>query len=244
MDRAFGKLRAELRRLGISDNTILWYCSDNGGLPRVGSTGARGHKGRVYDGGLRVPGILEWPARVAEPRVAELCCNTSDIYPTLLDIAGVKMAKQPPLDGVSLVPLIDGAMSERPRPMGFWDYPIKGIRTPSKEWMQELLEAQKQGREPEDASKLRLDAGKIRKAYTKDSYPGHSAWLDWPWKLHRIERLPAAGGPSFELYNLAQDPMEKSNLAGAQPDRAKAMRTQLDAWLSSVVDSLNGKDYS
>ena len=65
MDRAFGKLRDALGTLGIRDNTILWYCSDNGAL-RVGSTGGhRGHKGQLYDGGLLVPAILEWPARIA-----------------------------------------------------------------------------------------------------------------------------------------------------------------------------------
>jgi arylsulfatase A-like enzyme len=67
MDRAFGKLRRELRTLGIHENTILWYCSDNGGLPGVGATGGRGHKGQIYEGGLRVPAFLEWPARVRKP---------------------------------------------------------------------------------------------------------------------------------------------------------------------------------
>jgi arylsulfatase A-like enzyme len=65
MDRAFGKLRQELRTLGIREDTLLWYCSDNGGLPDVGVTGGRGNKGQIYEGGLRVPALLEWPARVA-----------------------------------------------------------------------------------------------------------------------------------------------------------------------------------
>ncbi|MFH1923294.1 MAG: sulfatase-like hydrolase/transferase, partial [Planctomycetota bacterium] len=60
MDRAFGKLRDEVGSLGIRENTVLWYCSDNGALPRVGSTGGhRGNKGQVYEGGLLVPAILE-----------------------------------------------------------------------------------------------------------------------------------------------------------------------------------------
>ncbi len=58
MDRAFGKIRDGLEDLGIRDNTILWYCSDNGALPKVGSTGGlRGNKGQVYEGGLLVPAI-------------------------------------------------------------------------------------------------------------------------------------------------------------------------------------------
>jgi len=240
MDRAFGKLRRELGELGIRENTLLWYCSDNGGLPRVGSTGGRGNKGQIYEGGLRVPAILEWPARIAGHRVTNVPCNTSDIYPTLLDITGVRMKNQPPLDGVSLVALLEGRMKSRPKPMGFWDHPTGGIRTPSKEWMASLHEAQQAGKKVDDPSRRRLDAGKITKQYPEDSFPGHSAWLDWPWKLHRIEKK---GPVKFELYNLADDPRESKDCATAQPERARAMKAELEGWLRSVVRSLNGKDY-
>ena len=240
MDRAFGKLRGALSKLKIKDNTILWYCSDNGGLPNLGATGGRGNKGKVYEGGLRVPAIMEWPAKIPGHRVTNIPCNTSDIYPTLLEIAGAKVSKQPPLDGISLTELIDGKMKTRPKPMGFWDYPTGGVSTPSKKWMGELLEAQKAGKEVFDVSRLRLDAGKITEQYPTDTYPGHSAWLDWPWKLHRIEKGKSV---KLELYNLAKDADEKNDLASKRADRTKAMLTELEKWLKSVVDSLNGKDY-
>jgi len=240
MDRAFGKLRGELRTLGIHENTILWYCSDNGVLPGVGTTGGRGNKGKVYEGGLRVPAILEWPARIANPRKTDVPCNTSDIYPTLLEIAGVRIKKQPKLDGISLVPVIGGKMKSRPKPIGFWDYPIGGIRTPSREFMSELMAAQKKGNEVGDKSRLRMDAGKITKQYPEDTFPGHSAWLDWPWKLHRIENKK---GVKFELYNLAEDPKEGNNAAGRHPERLKSMKKELKKWQKSVVRSLNGEDY-
>jgi len=252
MDAAFGKLRAELRTLGIHENTILWYCSDNGGLDAK-TTGGRAKKGSVYEGGLRVPALLEWPARLPKPRTTNVPCNTCDIYPTLLDLVGVAMTNQPPLDGISLVPLLDGKMDSRPRPMGFWDHPTGGISTPSAKWMGELLAAQKAGAEPEDKARLRLDAGEIKRQYPEDSFPGHAAWLDWPWKLHRIENKQ--GAVKIELYNLGDDPDEKRDLvaargdprvaarSAAQPDRLKALRTALEAWLLSVVRSLNGKDY-
>ena len=240
MDRAFGKLRNGLRTLGIRENTILWYCSDNGGLPRVGSTGGRANKGKVYEGGLRVPAILEWPARISGHRTTDVPCNTSDIYPTLLEIAGVRMAKQPPLDGISLCSFIDGRMNARSKPMGFWDHPTRGISTPSKKWMASLLAAQQEGKDIDDPWRLRLDAGKIAKQYPEDSFPGHSAWLDWPWKLHRIEKNARV---TFELYDLVADAQEGNDLFGAQPGRAGAMTRQLEAWLQSVARSLNGKDY-
>jgi arylsulfatase A-like enzyme len=238
MDRAVGKLRAGLRALGIHENTILWYTSDNGGL-RPESTGGRGKKGQVYEGGLRVPGILEWPDRIPAHRATDVPCVTSDIYPTLLEIVGVAMPNQPPLDGISLVPLIDGKMTARPKPIGFWDHAAGGHSTPSAKLMAELLEAQQAGREV-DPHTFGKDAGKITKQYPLDEFPGHAAWLDWPWKLHRIQKK---GAPKVELYDLARDPYEKNDLADQQADRVKAMRADLEAWLTSVVRSLNGEDY-
>ena len=240
MDRAFGKLRRALRTLGIHENTLLWYCSDNGGLPKVGTTGGRANKGKVYEGGLRVPAMLEWPARLSGHRATDVPCNTSDIYPTLLSIAGMRIREQPPLDGISLLALLDGTMKSRAKPMGFWDHPTRGIRTPSKEWMASLLKAQQAGKDVDDPWRLRLDAGEIKQQYPEDSFPGHAAWLDWPWKLHRIEKNNRL---TFELYHLADDPQESNDLAGVKSDRAKSMRLELEAWLLSVVRSLNGQDY-
>ncbi len=241
MDRAFGKLREELRAPGIHENTILWYCSDNGGLRELGATGGRGHKGQVYEGGLRVPAILDWPARIPGPRNTAVPCNTSDIYPTLLEIVGGRMDGQPPLDGLSLVPLLHGEMTVRPKPMGFWDHPTPGVRTPSVEWMSELLEAQRAGSEPSDTSRLRLDAADITQQHPEDTFPGHAAWLDWPWKLHRIHGK--TGDVGLELYNLAEDPGEEHDVVAQRPDRAGAMKSELEGWLASVVRSLNGEDY-
>lgn len=241
IDRAFGKLRRELRELGIADRTILWYTSDNGGLPEVALTGGRGHKGDVYEGGLRVPAFLEWGARVPAPRTAGLPAVSSDIYPTLLEIAGVTIPDQPALDGVSLVPLIEGRMAARPEPIGFWKYPARGFRTPAAEWMRDLYEAQRRGRTLGDLSLLRLDAWKISESHPTGVYPGHSAWLDWPWKLHRIDGGNEAA--TYELYHLGRDPYEREDIAAREPARVREMRLGLEAWMGEVVESLNGEDY-
>jgi len=242
MDRAFGKLRDELKHLGIHENTILWYCSDNGALPKVGSTGGfRGFKASIYEGGLLVPALMEWPARIPQPRRTAVRCNTCDIYPTVLDVVGVKAPRQTPLDGISLVSLIDEKMETRPRPMGFWSYPIPGIGTPSHAWMTELLSAQKDGT-PLDKAKLRLDAGTIKGGYSADVLPGHAAWLDGSWKLHRIAGK-AADKVRLELYDLAKDRNETTDLAAREPERVRAMQAALEEWQRSVIGSLNGKDY-
>lgn len=242
MDRAYGKIRNALAELGVRDNTLLWYCSDNGALPGVGFTGGRrGNKGSVYDGGLMVPAILEWPARIPKPRTTDVRCNTYDIYPTLLEIAGAAVDRQPPLDGVSLASLIPGDMERRERPMGFWDYPVPGIRTPSAVWMKELLAAQKEGKDLPPYEASANAAALPEPKFPTDSFPGHSAWLDGDWKLHRIETKQ--GDVKWELYNLAEDPAESKDLSSSQPQRVEAMRSALYDWLTSVVNSLNGADY-
>jgi arylsulfatase A-like enzyme len=243
MDRSFGRVRKELKDLGIADDTILWYCSDNGALPKVGNTGGRrGFKGQVYEGGLLVPALLEWPARFPKPRVIDVPCVTSDIYPTVLEWTGAKPERQPPLDGASLVPLLDGKAKARTKPIGFWDHPTGGLGTPSKEWMDELLADQKAGREPTDPKRLFADAGKITTKYPLDRFPGHSAWIDGGWKLHRIEAAKG-DGVKWELYDLAADPNETRDLSATEAKRLEAMKKDLTAWLESVVRSLNGEDY-
>lgn len=245
MDRAFGKLRDAIDELGIKDNTVLWYTSDNGALPKVGSSGgARGKKGDIYDGGLRVPAIIEWPERIKDHRSDDTRLNTSDIFPTLLDIAGVPLRDDRPLDGVSLLTLIDGD-SLPERSMGFWSYPTGGIRTPSAQWMAELYEAQQSdAAPPADPVRLRMDADQITETYPTNTFPGHAAWIAGDWKLHRIEpKKSDTRQPKFELYDLASDPRESDDLAETNPDRVAAMEQELEAWLSSVVASLNGKDY-
>ena len=241
MDRAFGKLRAELAKLGLRDNTLLWYCSDNGGLPDISVTGGRGHKGVIYEGGLRVPALLEWPARIPKPFIVEAPCGTSDIYPTLLAIAGVQPRNQPPLDGISLLPLLEEKTKSRSQPMGFWRYPTKGQEANSAVWMEELLKLQKEGKEIEDPARLLLDAGSIKKRYAEDSFPGHAAWLDWPWKLHRIQS--PQGQIKYELYNLQADNNEAKDCQQTETNRVDTMKHALEGWQRSVARSLNGKDY-
>jgi len=118
VDRAMGALRKGLRERGLANNTMLWFNSDNG---RPGNNAPlKGGKGNLYEGGIRVPGICEWPARV-KPGRTSFPAVTSDLYPTILEAAGIAMPedKPQPLDGINLLPLLDGKMAERPSPIGF-----------------------------------------------------------------------------------------------------------------------------
>jgi len=118
VDRNMGRLRKALREMKIADDTMLWFCSDNGGAFPLSTGGLPGGKKWLTEGGTRVPGILEWPARVPKPFVTSVPACTMDFYPTALDLLGVKMPDQiEPIDGISLLPLIDGTMDRRPKPI-------------------------------------------------------------------------------------------------------------------------------
>ncbi len=123
MDRSVGALRAGLREMGIADDTLVWFCSDNGGLPGYGKEtvgGLRGNKNLMYEGGLRVPGILEWPAVIPAGRVTSYPAGTVDIFPTLAEIAKLpESARLQPQDGISLLPLLHEDLQERSQPLFF-----------------------------------------------------------------------------------------------------------------------------
>jgi hypothetical protein len=106
--------------------------------------------------------------------------------------------------------------------------------------MAELYEAQKNGNMVGDSSCLRLNEIKIR-TLPVDTLPGHAAWLQWPWKLHRMQ--DADGKVKWELYNLQADSMEVENLVELNPERATTMGESLERWQYSVLRSQNGGEY-
>jgi arylsulfatase A-like enzyme len=120
MDTQIARLRAELDALGVTDNSMFWFCSDNGPEDGVGSSGPfRERKRSLHEGGVRVPGILVWPAKVTAGRTTDFPVVTSDYYPTILDYLGLNVAGQKPLDGISLRGLIENTATTRADPIGF-----------------------------------------------------------------------------------------------------------------------------
>lgn len=245
MDRAMGRLRTALREMNLADDTLLWYCSDNGAIPAGSTGGLRGRKGQVYEGGLRVPCLIEWPARIRSPRRSDLPASTVDIYPTLLELAGAEPAHQPPLDGESLVRLFDDRMEARTTPLGFWEAPVPGFRTPSDELVSFIAQQQQANRPvPDDHPAQGLPPAAEAWDAPEGSYPGHAAWLDGTWKLHRIENDDDPPGQArWELYDLAGDEAETTDLRREEPQRLTKMQRELEAWLESVTASLHGADY-
>lgn len=134
MDHAFGQLMQTLESQGVADNTFVIYTADNGpegrlddrGLPigknkrTRGSTGGlRGRKRDVYEGGIRVPGIVRWPGHVPAGVESDQPIIGSDIFATVCEIAGVPLPTDRTIDGVSLCPLFTGGTIDRPVPL-YW----------------------------------------------------------------------------------------------------------------------------
>ncbi len=122
MDRSVGTLRAGLRSLEIEDNTLVWFCSDNGGLAKIQPDtvgGLRGNKGTLFEGGLRVPAIAEWPNRIRRGRVTDYPAPTMDIFPTLAEVVSLPESAMLPQDGMSLNELFTRDLAKRSKPIPF-----------------------------------------------------------------------------------------------------------------------------
>ncbi|VGO18368.1 sulfatase-like hydrolase/transferase [Pontiella sulfatireligans] len=131
MDEQIGRLRQTLRELGEDENTLIWFCSDNGAAENksdkfgdyggFGSNGPyRDWKGSMYEGGIRVPSLLFYPKVFKKHEVIDMPCNTADMFPTLAALLGDPDAERSqPQDGISILPALNGEMTVRNSPMGF-----------------------------------------------------------------------------------------------------------------------------
>lgn len=224
MDRSIGTLRQGLRDLGLAGNTLIWFTSDNGGLPTYGvtrtSTGEylpgvtpdstghlRGSKSSFYEGGIRVPGIIEWPGEI-EPRISNFPASTLDMFPTLIEVADLDPGDINEVhDGISLMPVFDAEPARRHQPLGFR---VLGQFA----WL-------------DNDYKL---------VYYRDY---DKAFVDGVWDSDLLESLPR----EFELYNVVDDPSEQDNLIARHPEMAARMKAELAAWNASVDRSVEGADY-
>ena len=236
LDQQVGRLRSALQEWGIAKETLLIYTSDNGGLVTE-SSGGRAKKGSVYEGGLRVPTIFEWPGNL-EPGSIDTPAFSSDFFPTLTSIAGCKNIDQPILDGIDLSMVLEGKRTERP-PMGFWHGYQNGQATYSDRVIRELMQA-KQANNPNPHPDRLLKNVEQFPRRDPNKLSGHAAWNDWPWKLHRIE---GPKGITYELYHLQEDPMESNNRIEDNPKVAAEMKNALEQWQRSVLRSWEGADY-
>jgi len=197
IDDNVGRVLARLGELQLARDTIVVYLTDNGpAFPRYNG-GLRGQKGSVYEGGIRVPCFVRWPAEIPAGTRVEQPAAHIDLAPTLWNACDVGPPAGIALDGRSLLPLLRGEAVEWPD------------RTLYLQWHR--------GDEPE-----------LYRAF---------AARGPRWKLLQslgVAPGPLAETPRFELYDLAADPFETTDLAAEQPDIVARMQAEYAAWFADV----------
>lgn len=243
MDRAIGTLRRHLAEHGLRENTLVFYCGDNGTSPDAAlGFPHRGRKGDVYDGGTLVPGLIEWPTRIPKPRTTTVRASTSDLLPTLCAITGQPPPGRP-LDGIDLTPWLEGDISERSVPLFVWEYNFSRL---AKAKLEPYISPDlQQGTTPlakKSGGKATRDFSNFRHlGITDTDYLGPRAITDGRHKL--VVQEQKDGSQKHELFDLNADPAERKNLADEQPELLKALQFKLRQWQESVLHSLTGTDY-
>ncbi|MGZ0169398.1 MAG: sulfatase family protein [Planctomycetales bacterium] len=241
MDRSIGQLRDWLKLEGLRDNTLVWYCGDNG-TPGDGivTSPYRGQKGNMYEGGIRVPGVIEWPARISKPAASKVNSVTSDILPTLCKLTGTALPGRP-LDGIDITRVIDGRMTGRPSPIGFWSF-AAGADSKNKPYIDAELQ---RGTTPLVKMMGDIYTRNFKNFHhptiTDQDYAGSRVLLGNRYKL--IVQSKRGGEPKSELFDLRDDPAETKNLVGTRPKLTAEMQQELKDWQQSVLNSLTTADY-
>lgn len=124
VDTGVGRIMATLDELKLTDDTVVFFFSDNGGVKGITSMEPlRGGKGCYYEGGIREPMLVRWPGKIKAGATCDTPVIGTDFYPTLLEIAAARKPKGKVLDGVSIMPLLRGTGTLKARPL-FWHFPI------------------------------------------------------------------------------------------------------------------------
>ena len=191
-----------------------------------------------------MPAVIEWPARITAPRKSMTNAVTSDMLPTLCALADVPVPDDRPLDGINLVPLLDGQLRERTAPVFFWCFDNRErLEADPKPWIDPEWQ---EGTTP----LVKLMGGIATRNFRnyhhpniiESDYNGARVMLDNRHKLV-IHDAKGDGDPIVELFDLRADPAEETNLAESEPAIVKTMQTELRTWQQSVLKSLTGADY-
>ena len=260
MDAQIGRLRRLLRSHGVANDTALFFTADNGphtldGGGCVGerarssnqaTNGLRQCKASLFEGGIREPGILEWPAMVHAHAETLYPAYVSDYLPTFLEATGASHP-QPSwaADGVSLMPLLRAAQRQQQRQRGQREEQREQPQTTGEAAEAETAEGGTAG----GSGSGRGVVSMVRKSPLGFQLRGQQAWIDNNWKLVRNAAKgqcrtmlpPYRSGEGSYLFDLDADPTESHDLSAAQPRRFAAMAKALDAWAATIATSQVGE---
>lgn len=227
MDRAVGELLEGLESRDLTEDTLIFFTSDNGPEPwmrypgvwnghgtpgEVDGIALRGMKLDVFEGGIRVAGILRWPGHVKPGQVVKEPICATDLLPTLVDIAGGNLPRNHHLDGTNFRSLLENdAPLIRQTPLFWYYYNARGY-------------ANFALRDGDYMMLARHDGEKYREGT--------------PYSPDRFEAVGRSGIRGHELYNLRQDPMEVVDLADQEPTRLNRMKQTLDTLIADMQKTM------
>lgn len=243
MDRSIGFLRDYLADNDLKQNTIVLYCSDNGSPGNVSDIGItlRSGKGSMYEGGIRVPAVMEWPARIKQPGSSSAILTTTDFLPTIAELTNQPLPDRP-LDGISMVPFFLDTTLQRNTSHFFWQFNRDLFDNNAELYIpQELQEGTTPLVKMMNGKFTRTFRNTVYSDISEEDFQGQRAMLDERYKL--IIEGTSPNDTGYELYDLLNDPEETNNLADELPHIVEAMQQNMRDWQESVLNSLTGADY-
>jgi arylsulfatase A len=234
MDKGVQRIDEELHRLGLAENTLLIFTSDNG--PQFGGEGENctkrfncgfnGAKGTIYEGGIRVPLILRWPGGLPENKQRHEMAHFTDWLPTLLAAAGLEPPRHLALDGVNVLPVLRGE-SGKVETRRFWQWnrytPLVTSNAAMRDGDWKLVR-------PAIRESMIVSPEDLEMDRALKYAPGRFSDIRRGPEPERIVPPP----PPPQLYNIAQDPLEQHDLAAQEPARIARMLQELETWFESV----------
>ena len=215
IDESVDRINKTLDELNLTKNTMLVFFSDNGGHGTYTcQKPLRGGKGMFYEGGIRVPMVVSWPGNVKAGSTSDEPVIGTDFYPTFLELAGLDKPKNYPLDGQSILPLINGERNQEREPL-FFNFPG---------YLQAYQGLTDESREPIFRTR---PVSVIRKG-------------DWKLLLFYEEWILDGGvsnihnNNAVELYNLKDDLGEQNNLSAIEIDKRDELLEELLRWQKNI----------
>ncbi|MFI3331028.1 MAG: sulfatase [Rikenellaceae bacterium] len=218
VDNSVGDIFDKIHELNLSENTLIIFASDNGGVSYITNNAPlKGGKGNLYEGGIRTPAFACWPGVIKPNSESSTPVHSLDIMPTLAEISGAKLPDNQPVDGVSIMNVLKGKkLKERTL---YWHYPLYLMGSTKKGALNDKV----------------FPIYGTNKMYWR-AVPS-SAILKQGWKLIYFYEYDKC-----ELYNIEQDLSEKHELSEKNPKKVEELKQDLFEWLKLTSADIPQKE--